>query len=682
LISIESQKETTMETNDTATTEYKPRDYSLERWIVRLLLLLFFLPFVAQAQETTTLANNEGAGLLLKTATPGTYAIVPAVKSEVRITVTGPIVRTTVTQTFHNSTGRCVEGLYVYPLPELGAVDTLKMTIGSRVIVGEIREREQARKEYEQAKSEGRKAALVEQQRPNVFTTSVSSVMPDEDAIIEIAYQETARYENGEYRLRFPMVVAPRYTPARTFAASVAAKLPFTPQSSSNNNGGTIALSVDLQPGYSVRNIVSAQAKSETLGNRHYRVTADSSTLNAEHDFELSWQPDLGANPDATVLTEKLGEDTYALIMVTPPARSAVRLPRETIFIIDSSGSMEGASMQQAKAALLLALDDLKSGDKFNIIDFDSTARPLFNDSKFADASSIGTAKEFVEKITADGGTEMRSALQLAMPEHPTTPSGTVRQVIFMTDGQVSNEQELFSFIHARLGESRLFTVGIGAAPNSHFMRNAARFGRGTFTYIGDVQQVQERMSELFAKLDAPVMTSIAVHSSASIAESWPERIPDLYRGEPLVVAMRVSAATANAKVTLHGNIGNEKWSKELTLPTAGSNDGIARLWGREKIESLMDHITDGNDPKNVEAAVIEVALQHHLVSQYTSLVAIDQTPQGLNASCKAEPLPMGNSPDHDDPGTLPQTATPAAMLLMIGGAIAGLALIALRFTK
>src|SRR5258708_534913 len=282
----------------------------------------------------------------------------------------------------------------------MSAVDTLKMTIGPRVIVGEIREREQAGKEYEQAKSEGRKAALIEQQRPNVFTTSVSSVMPDEDAVIEIAYQEMAKYENGEYRLRFPMVVAPRYTPSHTFAASVAAKLPFTP-SSGNNNGGTIALSVDLQPGYAVRNIASAQqVKSETLGNRHYRVTADSSTLNADHDFELSWQPDLGTNPEATVLTEKLGEETYALIMVTPPARSSVRLPRETIFIIDSSGSMEGASMQQAKAALLLPLDDLNSGDKFNVIDFDSEARPLFSNSRFADAQAITEAKSFVEKIT------------------------------------------------------------------------------------------------------------------------------------------------------------------------------------------------------------------------------------------------------------------------------------------
>ncbi len=669
-----------METNDTTENEYKPRDYTLERWMVLLLSLLFFLPFVAQAQETTTLDKDDRAGLLLKTAKPGVYAISPAVKSEVSIMVSGSIVRTSVKQTFHNTTGRCVEGLYVYPLPEMSAVDTLKMTIGPRVIIGEIREREQARKEFEQAKSEGRKAALVEQQRPNVFTTSVSGVMPDEDAVIEIAYQETARFENGQYRLRFPMVVAPRYSPLGTFATAVAARLPPV-LSSAGNAGATVSLSVDLQPGYSVRNIQSVQqVKSETIGNRHYRVTADSATLNADHDFELSWQPDLGTKPEATVLTEKLGEETYALVMVTPPARSPVRLPRETIFIIDSSGSMEGASMNQAKAALLLALDDLRPGDKFNVIDFDSEARPLFSDSKFADPTAISEAKQFVETIKADGGTEMLKALRLALPEKPGTPSGTVRQVIFMTDGQVSNELELVTFIHAHLGESRLFTVGIGAAPNSHFMRNAARFGRGTFTYIGDVQQVQERMSELFGKLDAPVMTSIEVHSNDATAEWWPERVPDLYSGEPLVVAVRVH--DRNAKVTLHGSIGNESWTKELTLPAPGADEGIARLWGREKIESLMDHLGDGSDPKGVEAAVIAVALQHHLTSQYTSLVAIDKTPQGLNPTCVPEPLPVGGSVRSDEPGTLPQTATPAGLLLLIGSSLAAVALIALKVTR
>jgi Ca-activated chloride channel family protein len=664
-----------METNDTNSTEYKPRDYSLERWIVMLLCMLFALPFVAQAQELTTLDQNDRAALLIKTSKPGTYALSAAVKSEVSISVAGPIVRTTVKQTFHNVTGQCIEGLYVYPLPEMSAVDTLKMTIGSRVIVGEIREREQARKEYEQAKSEGRKAALVEQQRPNVFTTSVSGVMPGEDVTIEIAYQETARFESGEFRLRFPMVVAPRYTPVQTTPTVIENAVPRC------CDARRVSLTVDLQPGYSIRNIHSAQqVRTETVGNRHYRVLTEAGTLNADHDFELAWQPDLGANPDASVLTEKLGEETYALVMVTPPASSTARLPRETIFIVDSSGSMEGASMEQAKAALLLALDDLQPSDKFNIIDFDSVARPLFNESSNADPESIAAAKQFVEKITADGGTEMMSALRIALPEKANTPSGTVRQVIFMTDGQVSNEQELFTFIHTRLGESRLFTVGIGAAPNSHFMRNAARFGRGTFTYIGDVQQVQERMSELFAKLDAPVMTSIEILSSDTSAEAWPERVPDLYRGEPLVVVLRVR--DAGNKFTLRGHIGNDVWTKELTLPAPGDSEGIARLWGREKIESLMDHLTDGTDPKGIEAAVIAVALQNHLVSQYTSLVAIDQTPQGLNPSCKPELLPVDNTVTDPQQGTLPQTATPAALMLMIGMALMAAAGLALRVTR
>jgi len=661
-----------METNNT-NTETKPRDYTLERWIVLLLSLLFLLPFVAQAQETTTLEKNDRADLLLKTSKPGVYLVSTAVKSEVSISVSGPIVRTSVKQTFHNNTGHCVEGVYVYPLPEMSAVDTLTMTIGPRVIVGEIHEREQARQEFEKAKSEGRKAALVEQSRPNVFTTSVSSVMPDDDVVIEIAYQEMARFENGQYQIRFPMVVAPRFSPSPTIPSVVAAKMP-----ACLNEGGTVSLSVDLQPGYSAINIVSPQkVRKETIGNRHYRITAEAASLDADHDFELTWQPDLGTNPEATVLTEKLGDEIYALVMVTPPAHSPVRLPRETVFIIDSSGSMAGASMDQAKAALLLALGDLKPADKFNVIDFDSEARPLFGESRFADAQAIAEAKSFVGKITADGGTEMLKALKLALPEQRTSETGTVRQVIFMTDGQVDNEQELFTFIHARLGESRLFTVGIGAAPNSHFMRNAARFGRGTFTYIGDVQQVQERMSDLFGKLDAPVMTSIDVRSSDTTAESWPERVPDLYRGEPLVVAMRVH--DANAKLTLRGSIGNEPWTKELTLPAPGTSEGISRLWGREKIESLMDHLSDGSDPKGVEAAVIKVALAHRLVSQYTSLVAVDQMPQGVNPTCKSEQLSLDDSADGDDAGTLPQTATPAGMLLLIGVALVAVALIAMR---
>lgn len=654
---------------------YVPRDYTLERWMTLLLSLLFLLPFVvqAQAQETTTLEKAQGAELLLKTAQPGLFQVAPAVKSEVSIRVAGPIVRTTVRQTFHNATGHCIEGIYVYPLPETSAVDTLTMTIGSRTIVGEIREREEARKEYEQAQAEGRRAALVEQQRPNVFTTSVASMNPNEDAIIEIAYQETARFEDGEYRLRFPTIVAQRYSPPGST---------FVPDSSANA-ATNVKLSVDLQTGFSVRDFTSpSRLTKQTLGDRHYRVEPE---IDGKSDFELRWKPDLGANPEASVLTEKLGEETYALLLVTPPPQSPARIPRETVFIIDSSGSMEGASMTQAKEALLLALDDLRSGDTFNIVDFDSDARALFPQSMPAGVQSLRKAKDFVGGIIADGGTEMMKALDLALPQRGfgTGPASTaVRQVIFMTDGQVGNEQELFKFIHDRLGDSRLFTVGIGSAPNSHFMRDAARFGRGTFTYIGDVQQVKERMGELFAKLDSPMMTAIEVRSGDVTAESWPARVPDLYRGEPLVVTVRVH--DPKAKITVRGMIGDQAWEQELALTAPSNDSGIARLWARQKIESLMDGLSEGNDAGAVRSEVVEVALRHHLVSQYTSLVAVDKTPLGVSG-CKPELLSLHDDDEScgdDEEASLPQTDTPARLLLLLGGALSLLALFVLRIAR
>ncbi|HUP50687.1 MAG TPA: marine proteobacterial sortase target protein, partial [Thermoanaerobaculia bacterium] len=521
----------------------------------------------------------------------------------------------------------------------------------------EIRAKEEAQRVYQQARSEGRRAALVEQHRPNVFTTSVASIMPGEEAVFEIEYQETARFENGEYRLRFPMVVAPRYTNGS----------PPPPDSSLNGGPANVTLSVDLQPGYSLRDIRSTHHRvaQETLGHNRYRLALDEDTLAPDRDFELVWQPDLGATPLATVLTEEQEGATYALVLVTPPAQSPVPVAREAVFIIDSSGSMAGPSMSQAKEALLLALDDLRPGDSFNVIDFDSTARPLFTGSRPADAALVAEAKHFVRGLTAGGGTEMLRAIQLALPSGPVAP-GSVRQVIFITDGQVGNEEALFRYIRQHLGESRLFTVGIGSAPNSHFMRNAARFGRGTFTYIGDLQQVRSRMSELFEKLSSPVMTAIEVRVDDPTAEIWPARVPDLYRGEPLLVTLRVTGRST--PIVLSGRIGHQSWTTRLQLTDPLDDSGIGRLWARRKIEAAMDRLSEGVDPAVVRQEVVPVALRHRLVSQYTSLVAVDQSVHGLvGPACAAEAIESSEARARTMDGTLPQTATPAQLYLLIG---------------
>lgn len=682
-----------MTTKDQANDDYKPNDYTLERWIAALLGLLMFLPWIAYGQEpetrqlpTTTLSQMSDAGLLLKTGSPGVFAVAPTLRTDVHIRVAGPIVRTRVSQTFSNPTGRCVEGVYVFPLPEMSAVDDLRMTIGARVVVGEVRAREEANRAYRLAKNEGRRASLVEQHRPNVFTTSVASLMPGEEALIEIEYQEIARFDNGEYRLRFPMRVAPRYMPPQAplevgpySVASLTAGFPAPPDATWNRSLQNVTLSVDLQPGYSLRGIRSAHHRisQEALGSAQYRLALDEAEVPADRDFELVWTPELGAIPEATVLTEKHGDHTFALVMVTPPAQLPVRVAREVIFIIDSSGSMEGRSMEQARAALLLALDDLRPGDRFNVIDFDSDARALFSSSRLAASDLVGEAKRFVSGLSADGGTEMLSAIRLALPSEP-VPPGTVRQVVFMTDGQVGNEQELFRYIREHLGDSRLFTVGIGSAPNSHFMRNAARFGRGTFTYIGDLGEVQARMSELFDRLGSPVMTSVEVKVDDPTAEIWPARLPDLYSGEPLMVAVRVT--DPSAPVVLTGSIGDQPWTARLQLPDPLDESGIGRLWARQKIESAMDRLSEGVDPDVVRKEVVPIALRHRLISQYTSLVAIDQSVQGLaGAACAAEMAEETADGDSEPLGTLPQTATPAGLYLLIGLSLAAASLAARR---
>jgi Ca-activated chloride channel family protein len=663
---------TTNQTND----DYKPNDYSLERLIAALLALLMFLPWIANGQETAlpniTLGEAEQPGLLFRTGQPGVYAVAPVLRTDVQMRVAGPIVRTRVTQTFSNPTTNCLEGLYVFPLPEMSAVDNLRMTIGARVIASEIREKQEAARAYQQARNEGRRAALVEQHRPNIFTTAVATVMPGEEAVIEIEYQETARFENGEYSLRFPLVVAPRYTPPRPLmqiASLLAAGEPAggPPDVTLNASVPEVSLSVELQPGYSLRDIRSPHHRisQETFGHAHYRLAVEKESILADRDFELIWTPDLGASPAATVLTEKYGDSIFALLMVTPPAQPPLPIPREVVFIIDSSGSMEGRSMEQAREALLMALDDLRPGDRFNVIDFDSEARPLFTTSRVAARDVIGEAKEFVSELTADGGTEMLSAIRLALPSGP-VPAGSVRQVIFITDGQVGNEQELFRYIREHLGDTRLFTVGIGSAPNSHFMRNAARFGRGTFTYIGDLGQVKPRMAELFEKLGSPVMTAIDVKIDDPTAEIWPARVPDLYRGEPLLITARVT--DPSAPVVLSGRIGNESWTARLQLSDPLDESGIARLWARQKIESAMDRLSEGVDAAVVRQEVVPVALRHRLVSQYTSLVAVDQSPLGLvGATCAAEMNEPSSGGQQDNAGTIPQTATPAQLYLMLG---------------
>ncbi len=685
-------------------------------------LLMFWLAAHGTAQQRPDLGpparldQVQSGTLLVSTDQPGVFLPAPALETDVVIRVTGIVARATVRQRFANTAGDCVEGLYVFPLPESAAVDRMRLTIGQRVIEGEVREREEARKVYAQAKSEGKKASLLEQERPNVFTASVASIGPNEDLAIEIEYQETLRYEDGRFRLRFPMVVAPRYIPGSAVQAADSEAHARAVSPASNQGLGwasntdqvpdaeritpavvrpgetrvnPVRMRVELSPGVPLRKVESTThaIRTDAAGEMSYTVTLADQSLAADRDFELHWEPDLSQRPRPALFAENRDGEIFALLIVLPPDASstpAARLPRETVFIIDTSGSMYGPSIDQARRSLLYALDRLRPEDRFNVIEFNSVMHRLYGESRRALPDAVAEARGWVSRLQASGGTEILPALQAALEGADGGSEGSgVRQVVFITDGGVGNEEELFRYIHDHLGMSRLFTVGIGSAPNSHFMTKAAEFGRGTFTYVGDRAEVEEKMGGLFRKLESPVLTNVRVEWDDAGAQAWPEKVPDLYAGEPIVVTAKLSRAAGG--VTVSGERSGERWSERVPIALSAGDRGVDRLWARRKIAALMDRsleTTQGADREQLKREAIEVAVRHHLVSSFTSLVAVDVTPTlaiGTVCTPRAIPvhLPAGWDFGHVF-GEIPQTATPGRLFLLIALA-AGLAAVGLR---
>lgn len=667
-------------------------------FLASLVLLVACLAITsADAAPVTSPATGR---LLFKTETGSQPAL--ALATDVQIEVTGIVARARVTQRFVNPSSEWREAVYVFPLPEGAAVDRLAIEIGERRIQGVIKERAQAKQAYERAKQEGRKAALVEQERPNLFTTSVAPIGPDEEIRVVIEYQETLRFNNGAFSLRFPFAITPRYLPGPLAEAPGEGALP--PGGALHgglSQGGpsrvedaqriaapflhpdaddTIpaTLSVRLNAGFPLASVHSSYhtVSIDEAASGEVRVILDG-PVPADRDFELSWQPDIGRTPGATVLTQQRGERSYALLMLAPPSAtqaSTPRQPREVTFVIDTSGSMAGTSIVQAKSALMYALDRLQPGDAFNVIEFNSSARALFARPMPVDRATLGRARSFASRLHAQGGTEMRQALDLALASEPS--GQPVRQVVFMTDGAVGNESELFALIHDRLADRRLFTVGIGSAPNSHFMTKAAQFGRGTFTYIGNVQEVHAKMAALFVKLESPVLTDVEVEWPGSAVEAWPARVPDLYAGEPIVITAALPSSAGD--VVVRGRLAGAPWRATLPLVPAGSvgsdDNGLDVLWARAKIEALSDRQVAGEDADVIRGEIVKVALEHQLVSTYTSLVAVDVTPTAPPGMSKPVRVP-GQLPHGQLAeafvGGLPQTATPATLSARLAALLA-----------
>jgi len=574
----------------------------------------------------------------------------PVVSLDVELTVTGILLHGSVKQVFHNPTSETIEVLYAFPLPERAAVHRMEMVVGARRIRSVAREREDARRIYERAKQSGKKAALVDQHRPNLFTTSAANINPGETIAIELEYLDEVSWDDGVFRLSFPLCFTPRFSPpgvghsgAEHAGPGAAGPRPVRPPA---------RVRVRLRPGAPLDEIASASHRiryDESAGD--YRVRTDEEVVVADRDFRLSWTPQLGPEPQSAVFVEKRPEASYALMLLFPPTRESEAgsgLPTETLFVVDVSGSMSGPSMEQARRALLAALDRLRPDDRFNLLKFNDQSAPFRETFELAGSESIEAARHWVRSLEAGGGTMIYPALMRGLDLLGRSRSSRAQRIVFLTDGAVSNESEVLRGIADRLGRARLHTIGIGGAPNAYLMRKMAWLGRGLCEFVPTHALAGDRIDAFFERLDRPVMTDLELRWDGIDSEqAYPQRLPDLHAGQPLALYTRLSSSPDRGEVSL-GGFTRSGWIETSTsMEHAIAGRGVATRWARARVDALMDSLHEGAVEPDVRRDVIDVGLEFNLVTAYTSLVAVEEIPSAYGPAQtlrRSAALPLGGT--------------------------------------
>ena len=648
------------------------RRYSFPAPVVLVLALIFPTACLTLVHAEEDPLADLGAGDLLWRSPQGLVPL-PVLGSEVALTVTGPLVRANLTQRFVNGTGQTIEALYAFPLPERAAVDGLEVQVGDRRIVGVVKEKEEAKKTYEAAKTEGKTAALVQQRRANLFTTAVAHVLPGESVEVRLTWLQEVVAQDGRFALAVPLTSTPRCSAQSTErtepvpASFVSTRGPAFP---------TASVSIDFTPGTPAADIASPSHRLRLEGLR-----ATTGQVPADRDVVITWHLPEKASPTGTLFVEDREDGSrYGLLLLAPPAgKGEVGLPTRTLFVVDISGSMAGPPLQQAKEALLRALDRLRPYDELALIRFDDASDALWETFHPAASGDLDTARRWVEALATRGGTDIEGALRHAMKLTAAHPSGTPTRIVLVTDGAVDDEAEVVAEIARSLGSARLHVLGIGSAPNRALVRKVAQFGRGTCAFVDRIDRVAEETDRFLDRLERPALTDLEIAWSGTPPldiKPWP--IPDLYVGQTLALSLRLSPETLPGAPTLRGREGVEDVTLALPAPvTAQAGSGVATRWARAAVEGALDALASGADAAEVRQEVVALGTAFSIVTPYTSFVAVDVTPRAAGVTPSSIQLAQGMPA-----GTLPQGGTDGPLRVLLASILALAGLLAWRLSR
>lgn len=575
-----------------------------------------------------------------------TLGAFPLKSTQVKCRVTGSLAATRVTQTFANPYKQAIEAIYTFPLPADAAINEFTMTTGKRRIIGIVRPRAEAEQAYKEARARGYTATLMTQERPNVFTQNVANIAVNEQVSVTFTFFQMLTYRDGQFEWAFPLTIGPRYTPPAPETpdrepevgmkgnATPNERVPDAPAVTPPTlppgvrSGHDVQIEVELAPGLPIdlSRLQSAahEIDSSMTSDGRLMVSLQPADRIANRDFVLRWAV-MGKQPQAAVWTDRAGYLCMQLQPQLDPADADVT-PREITFLLDVSGSMSGAPSAASKHLIKRVLQRLRPDDKFNIVKFASGNESLFEAPVEADQLSLTRAFAFIDEARAGGGTNMmeafKSALEMPKDKH------YLGIYAFLTDGFISNENEIHALCAEHSNQSRSFAFGIGGSVNRHLCDGIAEQGKGkAIYYVGRNTDAGVRAAdEFFAAIDSPVLCDVHI-DWGTLEVQEVSRVHDLFAGQPLTLTARCSGKGKH-KITVNGRVGSRTMSQviEIDLDAAQSNPAIAALWARRKVDELSARILTDPGYEALVQEITDLGVRHNLITKYTAFLAVDES--------------------------------------------------------
>jgi Ca-activated chloride channel family protein len=607
----------------------------------------------------------------------------PLKSTDVEVSIAGVIADVTVTQRYRNDGKNAIEAEYVFPGSTRAAVYALSMSIGERKVIAEIREKTQARVEYQAAKSAGKSAALLEQERPNVFKMNVANILPGDEIVVELRYTELVVPTDSIYEFVFPTVVGPRYVSQAEHAAPAASQEHW--QANPYLHAGVeptseFHLHAAINSGIPIKEAssLSHRVRVAYRGSKRAEIELSNEPANgANRDFILRYQLAGAGIESGLMLYEDAGEKFF-LAMIEPPKRvTPAQIPaRDFVFIVDVSGSMNGFPLEVSKKLMRDLLSRLRPTDTYNVLLFAGDSAVLSETPLPATPGNIDLGIEFINRQQGGGGTELLSALKRALA----LPGGDdrARSIVIVTDGYVSIETESFDLIRKTLGRANVFAFGIGSSVNRFLIEGMARVGQGEPFIVTNPQEAEQRAEELRQYIESPVLTKARLTLQGfQVYDVEPPGIPDVLANRPVIVFGKWRGAR-KGELTLQGLAGGGRFEQTFDvakIQPEASNGALRYLWARNRIARLDDYQRVGQDPKRVEE-ITKLGLDYHLLTNYTSFLAVDHvvrnpTPENAETVKQPLPTPQGVS-DFAVGGSLPTSPEPELFALLgVAGAAA-----------